>query len=131
MKFTLDNHFYTFCSADIAAGGTSLNCDKRVTASTPYYQDKLIWCIQHARKYPIFINFFFIIPLGMWAFIMGVVLFFISVLAYFVLPFDQNDQNGINRLDLFYCCFLIVIPACTGVSSTYKARKTTIRLTYW
>ena len=124
---------FCYCSADIAAGGkfTNFHHNERIATSVPYYEDKLIWCIQHAKKYPIFINFFFIIPLEMWVFIIGVGFIIVSALTYFLLPFDENYEHRIEKYDMLYCFLWIIIPAVTAVSCPYNPKKFTIRLAYW
>lgn len=121
------------CRADIAAVGkfTNFHHDKQIATSIPYYQDELIWCIQHAKKYPIFINFFFIIPLEIWVFIIGVGFIVVSVLIYLLLPFDENYEHRIENFDMFYCFLCVVIPAVTAVSCPYNPKKFIFRFTYW
>lgn len=123
-----------FCySTDIAAGGkfTDFHHDKRIATSIPYYQDKLIWCIQHAKKYPIFFNFFFIIPFEMWVVIIGVGFVLVSILTYFLMSFDPNYEYRIERYDVLYCFLWIVMPAITGIGCSYNPKRFIHRLIYW
>lgn len=119
--------------SEIVADGKFANllADGQMAASIPYYQDKLIWCIQHAQKYPIFINFFFIIPSEMWIFILTVGFTGVSILIYFLIPFDENYGYRIKHYDMFYCFLWIVIPAVTAASCTFNPKKFRLRTVYW
>lgn len=105
--------------------------DDRMAASIPYYQDKLIWCIPHAQKYPIFINFFFIIPIEMWIFIICVGFVVVSILIYFLLPFDDNYGRRIEHYDGFYCFLQVVVLALTGNTAQFEPKNFKIRCAYW
>lgn len=67
----------------------------------------------------------------MWIFIIGVGFLFVSVLIYFLMLFDQNYEHRVKKYDIFYCFLLIVIPACTAVSSTFKPKNFAIRFAYF
>lgn len=91
----------------------------------------MIWCIQHAKKYPIFINFFFIIPVEIWVFIIGTGFILATILIYFLMPFDPNYEHRAEHYDMLYCFFCIVIPAIAGIGCSYNPKKFFFRLTYW
>lgn len=103
---------------------------QNVTASIPYLEDKLIWCVQRAGKIPIWVNFFFIIPLEMWIFFIFVSLLLGSILMYALTPYDAYYKKRIHRTDFFYCMFLICVPSYASTSSTFRPSNPRIRISY-
>lgn len=104
--------------------------NRNVTASIPYLQDKLIWCIQRSGKIPIWVNFFFIIPLDIWIFFAFVSVLSCSFLMYALLPFETYYRSKIHRFDFSYCLCLIIIPSYAATSSTFRPKNPLIRLYY-
>lgn len=132
--FRISMRYFSY-SNDIAVGGIfthlPLHARKNVAISIPYYQDELIWCVQRAHKIPIFINFFFIIPLDMWIFFMFISVLLCTTLLYLLVEFDKRYQGPNNRIDFFYALLLIVIPAYSAASPHFNPTNIRIRIIYW
>lgn len=99
--------------------------------STPYHQDELILCVKGAAKIPIFINFFFILPVDMWIFFILISGLLCSFLIYILVPFDENYQGRNNRIDFFYTLLLIIMPAYSATSSKFQPSNIRLRFLYW
>lgn len=134
-SFLISLIHFLLCSIEIAIGGMfshlPLLTRKSVTASIPYYQDDLIWCVQRAKKIPIFFNFFFIIPVDMWIFFVLISGLLCSTLMYLLVQFDENYRGRNIRIDFFYTLLLIVIPAYSASSSHFHPTNIRLRLIYW
>lgn len=133
MSCFLISSFILHFSFDIAVGGIASHLSslsrKSVAITIPYYQDELIWCMQRAHKIPIFINFFFMIPVDMWIFFVLISGLLCSTLIYLLVQFDKNYQG--HRIDFFYTLLLIVIPSYSASSSHFHPTNIRLRVLYW
>lgn len=100
-------------------------------ASIPYLQDKLIWCVQPAGEIPRWLNFFLIMPLWMWIFILLDSVLLCSILIYLLVPFDKYYRGKSHRIDFFYCLLLVMIPSYTWASSILRPSSTRFRILYF
>lgn len=105
--------------------------NSNVVASLPYFQDKFIWCIQRSGKIPIWVNFFFMIPLWIWIFFLLISVVLCSVLIFVLFAFDENYRFRIHRYDYFYCLLLVVIPSYAATSGNFRPANFNIRMVYW
>lgn len=98
-------------------------------ASVPYHQDEWIWCIQKARRIPIFLNYFLMAPPGIWLTVVFIFGYFVGTIFYFLVQFDLSDEHRNDR-DWHYFVFLVTLPAIIGYSARYQPKVWFVRLYY-
>lgn len=106
-KLDLKIHFQetnNFSSVDVVAGGISILSDELRNSSdwiltTPYFEDKFIWCVRRADYYPYSLNVFFLASPACWILVVfgfgygtGFILF---IFIQFDEKYKQRNQRGI------------------------------------
>lgn len=97
--------------------------------SKPYYQDRLMWCTQKARHFPLSLNIWFV----MTPTVLLILIFGIGYVSGFVLyifvQFDLEYQHR-NQRDWHYTTWLIMLPAVCGLNQRFHPKYTVLRIFY-
>lgn len=101
---------------------------RKLTASIPYYEDELTWCVKKVSKKPIFLNLFYIQPVEIWL-LNTFIGFGCAVLIFLLIQFEKYKRKH-NRLDLSYTVLLIALPSFLGFTSRFRPVSGSVRLLY-
>lgn len=122
--------FRFYRNYDVSIGGLPTHSSKNtnLAPSIPYYQDDFTWCIQKAKFFPLYVNYFFITEYKVWC-ILVALLIILGTLFYVMIQFDTMYPQRNNR-DWVYTTLFVVLSAYLGMSPRFQPVYRPARLLY-
>lgn len=131
LNLSIQNRVNYSHKIDILAGGLFPNSKPfgHFISSRIYYQDDLIWCVQKANNFPIFLGVFLAATPTVWVILIFGIGYVSGLLLYMLIQFDLKYKHH-NQRDWHYTTLLIALPAVIGLSPRYHPTYGPLRIFY-
>lgn len=108
-------------SADILIGGIPVHSFPNYTASMPYVQSELTWCVSRAKPIPVWLNLWQIASRTIWC-LAVVTVFLEGSVLYLLMRFEHGHAELVKKD--FHYCVLLMASVFTGMSHfTYRSKS--------